>query len=184
MTTYTYRIGAHEQLRTFGRIIDIPVAVANDAADLRQALEQFHDRRLVLVDTAGMSQRDARFAEQIGLVNQGAGRVLNYLVLSAASQYLGLREALGAFGGTRIDGCVLTKVDECATLGHALSALAAHGIPLAYVSEGQRVPEDLMIARAAGVVARAVALAADHADPDFSMRFDLSRRTLAGAARV
>jgi flagellar biosynthesis protein FlhF len=161
ITTDSYRVGAHEQLRTFGRIIDIPVVAADEARALRQALEQFYDRRLVLIDTAGMSQRDVRFSEQIRLVGQGSPRIMNLLVLSATSEHRGAEQAMQAFGGARLDGCVLTKLDECTALGNALSVALQHDVPVAYISDGQRVPEDLRAARPEDLVERAVELAGD-----------------------
>ena len=159
VTTDSYRIGAHEQLRSFARIIDIPMRVANDEGELSLSLEHFYDRRLVLIDTAGMSQRDVRFAEQAAHMRRGSPRVRNYLVLSATTQFTGLREAVQAFGQAPIDGCVITKLDECTSLGAVLTVLLEHDMPAAYVADGQRVPEDVAPAEADTLVARAVALA-------------------------
>lgn len=160
ITTDSYRVGAHEQLQTFGRIMDVPVRVANCPAALRRALEAFSQRRLVLIDTAGISQRDIRFSEQVGLIRSGAPAVKGYLVLSATTQTLGLEQAVAAFRGAKVDGCVITKLDEATSLGSVLSAAAQHRIPLTYVSHGQRVPEDLELAKPHRLVAQAVQLAA------------------------
>lgn len=160
ITTDGYRVGAHEQLNTFGRIMDVPVRVANSPAALRQALDAFSDRRLVLIDTAGMSQRDIRFSKQVSFIRRGAPAVRNYLVLSATTQTLGLEQAVGAFQGAKVDGCVITKLDEATSLGNVLSALVQYRIPLAYISDGQRVPEDLALAKPHKLVAQAVQLAA------------------------
>lgn len=158
VTTDSFRVGAHEQLRTFGRIMDIPVRVANDAEELRQSLAQFGDKRLVLVDTAGISQRDVRFAEQVGMLRSGSPLVRVYLVLSAACQWLSLDETLRAFGGRHVDGAMLTKLDESSGLGGLLSVLIRHELPVAYLSDGQRVPEDLEPVDPQRLVARAVAI--------------------------
>lgn len=158
VTTDSFRVGAHEQLRTFGRIMDIPVRVANDAGELRQALDQFGDRRLVLVDTAGISQRDVRFAAQVNMLQSGSPLMRVYLVLSAASQWLVLDETVRAFGGQHVDGAMITKLDESAGLGGVLSVLVRYSLPLAYVSDGQRVPEDLAPAEPQRLVTRAVAI--------------------------
>ena len=166
ITTDSYRIGAHEQLRTFGRIIDIPVQVANDEQELKLALERFSDRRLVLIDTAGMSQRDVRFSEQIKFIATGSPVVQNYLVLSATSQLHSLHEALRAFAGSHVDGCVITKIDECTSLGPVLSAVIGHATPVAYISNGQRVPEDLRPAKAGRLVELAVEIAQAYASAD------------------
>lgn len=161
ITTDSFRVGAHEQLRTFGRILDIPVRVANDAGELRHGLEQFADRRLVLVDTAGISPRDLRFAQQVSMVRAGSPAVRIYLVLSANSQWLAHEQSLHAFSGVHLDGCVITKLDECTSLGAALSLVVRHAIPVAYVSDGQRVPEDIAAAQPGRLVARAVAIMND-----------------------
>ncbi len=159
LTTDSFRIGAFEQLRTFARIMGIPVTVVNDEGELRRAVDRHYDRRLVLVDTAGMSQRDRRFSEQIRLVGRGSPLVRNYLVISATCQQRSVEEALDAFAGARPDACVITKLDESVSLGAALSVLASRAIPAAYVSDGQRVPEDLQVASPGALVSRALALA-------------------------
>lgn len=159
ITTDSYRVGAHEQLHTFGRIMDVPVRVANCPAELRRALEAFSDKRLVLIDTAGISQRDIRFSKQVSLIRSGAPTVKSYLVLSATTQSLGLEQAVAAFRGAKVDGCVITKLDEATSLGSVLSTVVQHRIPLAYVSNGQRVPEDLALAKPHSLVAQAVHLA-------------------------
>ena len=159
ITTDSYRVGAHEQLHTFGRIMDVPVRVANSTTELQRALEAFSERRLVLIDTAGMSQRDIRFSKQVSLVRSGAPAVKRYLVLSATTQALGLEQAVGAFRGAKVDGCVITKLDEATSLGSVLSTVVQHGLPVAYVSNGQRVPEDLGLAKPHRLVAQAVQLA-------------------------
>jgi flagellar biosynthesis protein FlhF len=159
VTTDSYRVGAHEQLHTFGRIMDVPVRVANCPADLRRALDAFSERRLVLIDTAGISQRDVRFYKQVSLIRSGAPAIKSYLVLSATTQALGLEQAVAAFRGAKVDGCVITKLDEATSLGSVLSSVVQHGIPLAYVSNGQRVPEDLGLAKPHRLVAQTVQLA-------------------------
>ncbi len=158
VTTDSFRIGAHQQLRTYGRLLNVPVHVANDAAELRTVLDGLRDKQLVLIDTAGVSQRDLRLAEQLKLLHSGAPRVRNYLVLSATAQRAALEESVQAFRNTDIAGCILTKVDETAGLGEALSVIAQQQLPVAYVSDGQRVPEDLHPARANKLVSRSVAL--------------------------
>lgn len=160
ITTDSYRVGAHEQLHTFGRIMDVPVRVANSPAELRRALDAFSRRRLVLIDTAGISQRDIRFSKQVNLIRSGAPAVKSYLVLSATTQTLGLEQTVAAFRGAQVNGCVITKLDEATSLGGVLATVAQHEIPLSYISNGQRVPEDLAPAKPHSLVAQAVQLAA------------------------
>ena len=147
ITTDNYRIGAHEQLSTYGRILDVPVRVATNAEELSNCLAGFCDKRLVLIDTAGMGQRDRRLTEQLSVLRQDERTVKPYLVLSAASQARAMREAAEAFAGCEPKACILTKLDETSNLGVALSTLIERQLPLAYVSDGQQVPEDLHPAR-------------------------------------
>ena len=163
VTTDSYRVGAHEQLGAFAQIMGIPVRVAHDIHELRSALEHYCAHKLVIIDTAGMSQRDVRFAQQAALIREGSPLVKLLLVLSANAQYLALEEAVAAFGQAGVDGCVVSKIDEAADLGGALSVLCRHGIPAAYLTNGQRVPEDISSARGHLLVTRAVTLAREAA---------------------
>ena len=158
VTTDCYRIGAHEQLFTYGRILGVPVQAASSHEELQTALASLVDRRLVLIDTAGMSQRDLRLAEQLATLRDSGFPLRTYLVMNATTQSNVLEEAVRAFGTAALEGCILTKVDEAASLGGALSVVAKHRLPLAYVGDGQRVPEDLHPARAHNLVNRAVSL--------------------------
>ena len=158
ITTDSFRVGAHEQLRTFGRIMRIPVRVANDHNELRDALGRFSDRGLVLIDTAGMSQRDVRFSEQVALIGRGSSKVKRFLVLSATSQMLSMDETLRALSGAPPHACVVTKIDEATSLGAILSTVVQHKIPVAYLSHGQRVPEDITLAHAHQLVNEAVTI--------------------------
>ncbi len=143
ITTDSYRIGALEQLRTFGRILGMPVRVARDENEMKVALDQFSDRRLVLIDTAGMSPRDLHVAEQIGLLRSAKARVRTYLVLAANAQFAALEETVAAFASVRPSACVITKLDEANRVGGVLSAVIDAGLELAFTSDGQHVPQDL-----------------------------------------
>ena len=165
VTTDCYRIGAHEQLFTYGRILGVPVQVASSHEELQTTLASLVDKRLVLVDTAGMSQRDLRLAEQLATLRDSGFPLRTYLVMNATIQSNVLDEAARAFGKAELEGCILTKVDEAASLGGALSVIAKHQFPLAYVGDGQRVPEDLHPARAHNLVSRAVSIM-QHAGQD------------------
>jgi len=159
ITTDSYRIGAQQQLRTFGRLLNAPVYVANDAAKLASLLDTLRDRGLVLIDTAGTSQRDVRLAEQAAMLRGAGGKVRTYVVLSATTQRRALEETVHAFGNIALGGgCLLTKLDETASLGEVLSVVAQRQLSVAYISDGQRVPEDLQTARANNLVTRSVGL--------------------------
>ncbi len=158
ISTDNYRIGAHEQLLTFGRILGVTVQTASDQDELHTLLQGMTEKKLVLIDTAGMSQRDLRLSEQLATLHGGSPLIKTYLVLSAATQQSGLDEAVRAFQRVPLSGCILTKVDEAARLGDALSSVIHSRLPLAYIGDGQRVPEDMHPARAHGLISRAVAL--------------------------
>jgi flagellar biosynthesis protein FlhF len=147
ITTDNYRVGAHEQLRTYGRLLDIPIRNALSKEELHSHLNDLMDKDLVLIDTAGMSQRDLRISEQLSVLKESNANMKVYLVLTATSQLSALQETISVFRGINLDGCILTKLDEATSIGPAISAIIEQKLPLAYVSDGQRVPEDLHLAR-------------------------------------
>lgn len=146
ITTDGYRIGAHEQLRIYGRILGVPVQVVRDGADLRRTLGELTGKHMILIDTIGMSQRDRMVAEQASMLD-GAGGVRRLLLVNATSRGDTLDDVVRAYGresgAGELAGALLTKVDEAASLAPALDALIRHRLELFYVANGQRVPEDL-----------------------------------------
>ncbi len=158
ISTDSFRIGAQEQLHDYARILDVPVRAATDADQLNAALNAFADKRLVLIDTAGMSQQDAGLGEQLSMLVSGHKNVHCFLTLSATTQQSSLELAIEAFSAARPDACILTKVDETASLGGVFSALIRSQLPLAFTADGQRVPEDFHVARAHSLVNHAVSL--------------------------
>ena len=163
VTIDNYRIGAHEQLRSYGRILNVPVRVAADHQELQSVLMELGEKRLILIDTAGMGQRDVRLTNQLKMLTHGELKseklkIKTYLVLSTATRLSGLNEATEAFKGAAPDGVILTKIDETTSLGSALSVIIKHQIPIAYVSDGQRVPEDLHNARAHTLISKSIAI--------------------------
>ncbi len=142
LTTDGYRIGAHEQLRIYGRILGVPVHVVRDSEDLRRTLSELRGKHMVLIDTVGMSQRDRMVAEQAAMLTR-AGDVRRLLLLNATSRGDTLDDVIRSYAGEDLAGCILSKVDETASLAPALDAVVRHGLLLAYVANGQRVPEDL-----------------------------------------
>lgn len=157
ITADAYRIGAHKQLLTFGQILGVEVHAASSRVELGEILQSLLDKKLVLIDTAGMSQRDMRLSEQFGALTS-VPLIKTMLVASVTAQRSVLEEVVRAFGRVRLDGCILTKLDEAAGLGDALSVAASAQLPIAYLSDGQRVPEDLQPARVSRLISRAVAL--------------------------
>jgi flagellar biosynthesis protein FlhF len=142
LTTDGYRIGAHEQLRIYGRILGVPVHVVRDSEDLRRTLSELRGKHMVLIDTVGMSQRDRMVAEQAAMLTR-AGDVRRLLLLNATSRGDTLDDVIRSYAGEDLAGCILSKVDETASLAPAVDAVVRHGLLLAYVANGQRVPEDL-----------------------------------------
>jgi len=159
VTTDTYRIGAKEQLLHFAQIIGIPLYAANDQQELERILAKLCDKKLVLIDTAGMSQRDIRLTEQFATLREVSPLLRSYLVISANTQLAALDEVVRTFGGAELAGCIVTKLDEATSLGSAITVSIRHSLPIAYVGTGQRVPEDLSPARAHRLIGRAVPLA-------------------------
>ena len=157
ITTDSYRIGAFDQLATYGRILGVPVHTAHTAAELREALTAMGDKHLVLIDTAGMSQRDPRVREHLRMLD--LPQVRPVVLLNAAAQRETLDDVLRSYGVASAPGkpraAVLTKLDEAVKLAPALDLCMRHGLELAYVSTGQRVPEDLHGANARVLVHKA-----------------------------
>lgn len=147
ITTDCYRIGGQEQLRTYARILGVPVRVAKTHQELSDSLNELLDRRFILIDTAGMNQRDIHLTEKFAVLQQQAQPIKNYLTLSATTQTSGLNDIINAFSHLDLSGCILTKTDESNSLGGAISALINHKLPLAFICNGQQVPEDLSLAR-------------------------------------
>lgn len=155
VTTDTYRIGAQDQLRIYGRILGIPVFAVRDVNDLELTLADLSSRHLVLIDTVGMSQRDKRVAEQVALLC-GEGRAVNrLLLLGAPSQGITLEEVARAYAGPGLIGSILTKIDEALIFGPVLDVTIRHELPVHFVTNGQRVPEDLHLANARYLADRA-----------------------------
>jgi flagellar biosynthesis protein FlhF len=154
----SYRIGAQEQLATYARILDVPMRSVANVEELNVALNALADKRLILIDTAGMSQRDLQLSEKLAVLHAGNRKVRTLLALSATTQQAALKQAIQAFSVARPEACILTKLDEAASLGGVLSAMIDTAMPLAYTTDGQRVPEDLHLARSHTLVSRAVNL--------------------------
>jgi len=143
VSTDAYRIGAREQLRAYARLLDAPLHTANDGPELHALLERLRHKKLVLIDTAGMAPRDVRLTEQLSTLKAGASRAQILLALPAQADAHALEDIVGSFARIAPAACILTKVDEAASLGAVLSTALRHRLRIAYVCNGQRVPEDL-----------------------------------------
>jgi len=146
ITTDAYRIGGHEQLRIYGKILGVMVHAVKDEADLKIALSELKNKHTVLIDTVGVSQRDSMVAEQVAMLSNTNNRIKKLLCLNATSTGETLTDVIRAYKGKSLDGCVITKLDEAATIGSALDVMIRGKLKLYYVTNGQRVPEDLHIA--------------------------------------
>ncbi|RUO26369.1 flagellar biosynthesis protein FlhF [Aliidiomarina minuta] len=161
VTTDTFRIAASEQLQTYARIIGCPIKVAKDADELNAVLLQLRQRRLVLIDTAGMGQRDLRLSEQLStLMENSRLRIRPYLVLSSTAQAPVQNEIVRQFKKIPLNGCIFTKLDECLSLGEVLSTAIHNSLPISYLTDGQQVPEDIKVADARYLIEQAAAMAA------------------------
>ena len=155
ITTDGYRIGAHEQLRIYGRILGVTVHVVRDAADLRQTLQDLRQKHMVIIDTMGMSQRDKMVVDQASMLTS-AGVVRRLLVLNATSRGDTLDDVVRAYDGPDLAGCILSKVDEAVSLAPVLDVAMRRELQVYYVANGQRVPEDLHLPNRAYLVHRAL----------------------------
>jgi flagellar biosynthesis protein FlhF len=158
ITTDAYRIGAHEQLRIYGKILGVMVHSVKDEADLRIALRELKNKHTVLIDTVGVSQRDHMVTEQVAMLAGAGADVKRLLCLNATSTGETLDEVVCAYQGGGLAGCIMTKLDEAASIGNALDVVIRHKLKLYYVSNGQRVPEDLHLAGGAELIERAFKL--------------------------
>jgi flagellar biosynthesis protein FlhF len=154
VTTDSYRIGGHDQLRLYGQILGVQVHCARDAEELAAVLERLQHKHLILIDTVGMSQRDRLVSEQVAMLRSQGQSVRRLLLLNATCHgdtledvYLAYRDGLA--------GCVLTKLDEAITAGAGLDVAIRHKLKVFYVATGQRVPEDLHLPDARALIQRA-----------------------------
>lgn len=157
VTTDTYRIAAHDQLRSFGRILRVPVRVVDENNTLESVLNSLRHCPLVLIDTAGFRHGDPHLKAQLKALAQQP-QVKTLLVLSTNSQQQMLKASVHAYSGAGLVGCVLTKLDETACLGEALGVVMQNGLPVAYTTDGQDIPRDLQVARGHQLVSTAAAL--------------------------
>jgi len=172
ITTDSYRIGAFDQLAIYGKILGVKVHSAQSYSELEATLATLRGKRLVLIDTTGMGQRDNRLAEQINLLD--SPQIRRVLLLNAAAQAETLDEVAQAYqgkaaGARPLTGVIFSKIDEAAKLGPVMDAAIRHTLDVFYVATGQRVPEDLHPAKAQVLIHRALKAAAD---PVFALRED------------
>jgi flagellar biosynthesis protein FlhF len=154
VTLDAYRVGAHEQLRTYGRILGVPVHTAHDRASLEDLLDLLSAKKLVLIDTAGMAQRDTRTRELLEMLQHRS--IQKLLVVNAAAQGETVEDVMTAYGASSCRGIVISKLDEAVKLGPALDAVIRHKAKVVGIANGQRVPEDWHRLSAQALVQRAL----------------------------
>jgi len=144
ITIDTYRIAAVEQLKVYGEIMHLPVDVVINPEQLEDAVRRHADKSLILIDTAGRSPRDTLCIEELTAFLRPHLQIEKHLVLSAATREHELLDTIRQFDAVGIDRTIFTKVDECMRTGVILNVQLQHGAPLSYITNGQRVPEDLL----------------------------------------
>ena len=158
VTTDSYRVAAHEQLRAYANIMGVSMRVAHDGNSLSTILDELSDKKLILIDNAGISQRDKRLAEQISCLMNTGKSINSYLVLSTTAQIQVLKETVKTFGLLPLAGTILTKLDEAVSLGESLGVVISEQLNISYITDGQRVPEDLHSADSAQLINKAINL--------------------------
>jgi len=158
VTTDCYRVAAYEQLRTFGRILGVPVRVVDEKNTLDATLKSLKSKALVLIDTAGLSVQDPNMQEQFSLLETASVRIRKYLVFSATSQQQVLQATYDTYRNHGLNGCVVTKLDEASSGGEVISLIADNRLPLAYLSSGQKIPDDLRVGDSGILLSKALEL--------------------------
>lgn len=167
-----YRIGAQEQLKTLGKILNVPVTQVEPGESLIEALEPLRKKRLVLIDTAGLPTADPALRQQLDALAAADLNARNYLVLAATSQEQVLRATYQSYKRCGLAGCVITKLDEALSLGEILGVLVSEKLPLAYLADGPRIPDDLHTPRSHQLVSRAVRMQMSE-DPSEDLMADM-----------
>ncbi|WP_174875507.1 flagellar biosynthesis protein FlhF [Vogesella oryzae] len=162
ITTDTYRIGAQDQLRIYGKILGVPVFSVQNEGDLQLTLADLTPRKIVLIDTVGMSQRDARVQSQLEMFKQAGRPVQRLLLLAANADGHTLEDVVRHYKGEGLTGAIVSKIDEALALGPSLDVVIRNRLRLFYVTNGQRVPEDIHAAHAELLIDRALRAAQQH----------------------
>jgi len=158
ITTDSYRIGGHEQLRIYGKILGVMVHSVKDEADLKIALNELKNKHTILIDTVGVSQRDQMVSEQIAMLSGKNFKIKKLLCLNSTNTGDTLIDVIRAYKGRGLDGCIMTKMDEAITIGNVIDVIIREKLKLYYVANGQRVPEDLHLAHKQQLIHRSFKL--------------------------
>lgn len=160
ITTDAYRVGGHEQLRIYGKILGVMVHAVKDEVDLQIALHELKNKHTILIDTVGVSQRDRMVQEQIAMLSNADTPIKKLLCLNATNTGETLTDVINAYKGRGLDGCIVTKLDEAVTIGSVLDVIIREKLKLHYVANGQRVPEDIHLANKEQLIQHAFKLGA------------------------
>lgn len=177
VTTDSFRIAGHEQLKTLGRILGVPVQVATDQNSLQQIMAGLSHKQLILIDTAGLSAKDQSQQEQFRCLSECCDDLQFWLVLAATAQRGTLDRAVADYKHLGLAGTILTKLDESASLGEALSVAIEAQLPIGYITNGQNIPDDIDRPEAQGMVSQTVTIAKENQIED-SLVADLYHQTM------
>ena len=164
ISTDNYRISAQHQLASFARLIGVPMTSVSSSKSLDELLVQFKSKKLVLIDTAGLSAKDTAIFQQLESIRDSNQPIKRFLMMPATNQTAVLRQSIELFKSFSPYSVIITKVDEAASMGEVLSLLIKHNLPVAFTTDGQRVPEDIRLARSHHLVSKAVWLANKYAE--------------------
>ena len=149
-----FRIAAHEQFIAFGRILGVEVGVVDNDNSLDDLLERFKEKKLVLIDTAGYHINDPRFKQQYELICNSQYDIRTLLSIDCTGDREYMEQTYRLYEPYDLSGCIITKADECATLGGAVSLAIENLLSIAYVTFGQCIPDDIEIANGQKIVKR------------------------------
>ena len=143
----TYRLGAIDQLRVYGEIMEVPFEVASGKEDLRRIVDSHSDKDLILIDTTGRSHQDKDYSGELKEIFDDVGEVEIHLVLSVTAQEKLFAATYRQFSSIGVDRVLFTKLDEGLSFGSLFNFSVRNRLPISYFTSGQRVPEDLEVAR-------------------------------------
>lgn len=164
ISTDNYRISAQHQLASFARLIGVPMTSVSSNKSLDELLTQFKNKKLVLIDTAGMSAKDTAIFQQLESIKDSTKPIKRFLMMPATNQTAVLQQSIELFKTFSPYSVIITKIDEAASMGEVLSLLVKYNLPVAFTTDGQRVPEDIRLARSHHLVSKAVWLANKYAE--------------------
>lgn len=162
ISTDNCRITAQEQIQTFGQLLNVPTATASNSSDLNLLLKKFSDKKLILIDTAGVGSSDQTLTKSLEMFNHCNTKIHKLLLMPATSQSSVLENSIALFSASLIHGFIVTKLDEATSLGNILSIVTKQNIPVMYSTDGQKIPEDIRIAKSHHLISKAVWLASKY----------------------